>query len=347
MSNLSKKGQVEAARARLEVGCPRSHDRRSCLPCSLGRARRCGARPAPAPPATPTPDRGRRDRRGRARPRRGAAGRDRRARRSPCGVIAAADRDGARHQPRGLARWSLDRVRVEPRARRSPRPACGSRRSAIEVAADAADRRAARSKPPDVDAATARAIVFASTRAPATSTCGGSPSSTARRAARPIALTSAPGHEVAPTVARRRQRGVRRDHAASATTIESHLEQRPPDGTITRLTDGPGATRSPALSPDGDRARVRARRACTTASPTPSCGASRADRRAAAADRAAAHRRERPGVVARRALRVRDVGRCAATAAVAVLVGDPRRSTRDRRARARMLERSRRRRRRG
>ena len=71
-----------------------------------------------------------------------------------------------------------------------------------------------------------------------------------RASGEPVQLTSAPGHEVTPTVA---SDGTviyaaitpLGDHA-----VESHLEQRAPDGTITRLTEGPGDT-SPALSPDG------------------------------------------------------------------------------------------------
>jgi dipeptidyl aminopeptidase/acylaminoacyl peptidase len=70
---------------------------------------------------------------------------------------------------------------------------------------------------------------------------------------RMVQLTSAPGHEVTPAVAA--------DGTiiyASVTPneqrhdIETHLEQRDPDGTIRRLTRGP-ADSSPALSPDGSR----------------------------------------------------------------------------------------------
>jgi Tol biopolymer transport system component len=66
----------------------------------------------------------------------------------------------------------------------------------------------------------------------------------------PRRLTDTPAHEVTPTVAA--------DgaiiYAALTTTadgkVESHLEERAPDGTITRLTDGP-LDAAPALSPDG------------------------------------------------------------------------------------------------
>lgn len=67
----------------------------------------------------------------------------------------------------------------------------------------------------------------------------------------PEQLTNAPGHEITPSVAR--------DGAiiyAEATPdlstgdVESHLEERRPDGAIHHLTDGP-ADVSPAVSPDG------------------------------------------------------------------------------------------------
>jgi dipeptidyl aminopeptidase/acylaminoacyl peptidase len=73
------------------------------------------------------------------------------------------------------------------------------------------------------------------------------------RAGRLVQLTDAPGHEVTPAVAA--------DGTivyASVTPneqrheIETHLEERAPDGTIRRLTSGP-ADSSPALSPDGTR----------------------------------------------------------------------------------------------
>ncbi len=64
-------------------------------------------------------------------------------------------------------------------------------------------------------------------------------------------LTSAPGHEITPSVARD---GTIVYAAAtpdlSSGDVESHLEERRPDGTIRELTEGP-ADVSPAVSPDG------------------------------------------------------------------------------------------------
>jgi Tol biopolymer transport system component len=68
-----------------------------------------------------------------------------------------------------------------------------------------------------------------------------------------VQLTSAPGHEVTPAVA---ADGTIIYAAVTPNEqrhdIETHLEQRDPDGTIHRLTSGP-ADSSPALSPDGAR----------------------------------------------------------------------------------------------
>lgn len=64
-------------------------------------------------------------------------------------------------------------------------------------------------------------------------------------------LTDAPGHEVTPSVAPDGAivyAAVTGDEARRE--IETHLEQRAPDGAITRLTAGP-ADSSPAVSPDG------------------------------------------------------------------------------------------------
>ncbi len=66
----------------------------------------------------------------------------------------------------------------------------------------------------------------------------------------PRALTTAPGHEITPTVARDGTIIYAAVHALADGTVESHLESRAPDGTIEKLTDGPGDA-SPALSPDG------------------------------------------------------------------------------------------------
>ncbi len=63
----------------------------------------------------------------------------------------------------------------------------------------------------------------------------------------PEQLTTGDGHEVNPTVARD---GTIIYAAVESKTGAAHLEQRAPDGTITKLTPGPDE-REPALSPDG------------------------------------------------------------------------------------------------
>jgi len=68
----------------------------------------------------------------------------------------------------------------------------------------------------------------------------------------PIALTTAPGHEVTPTVAHDGSIIYAAIHPLEGDKVESHLERRTPDGTIDKLTDGPGDV-SPALSPDGSQ----------------------------------------------------------------------------------------------
>jgi Tol biopolymer transport system component len=65
------------------------------------------------------------------------------------------------------------------------------------------------------------------------------------RGGAPTQLTSAPGTEDTPSVTK----GGTIIYAASEHG-ESHLEQRAPDGTITKLTAGPADT-TPAVSPDG------------------------------------------------------------------------------------------------
>ena len=76
--------------------------------------------------------------------------------------------------------------------------------------------------------------------------------------------------------------------------VESHLEQRAPDGTITTLTDGPADT-SPALSPDGTHDRVRRGRSSTHGTLDTELWLLRARQRRAATPLvdAAADRRER------------------------------------------------------
>jgi TolB protein len=67
----------------------------------------------------------------------------------------------------------------------------------------------------------------------------------AARGGAPERLTSAPGTEDTPTIAR-----TGTIIYAASSSGESHLEQRTPDGAITRLTQGPADT-TPAVSPDG------------------------------------------------------------------------------------------------
>lgn len=92
------------------------------------------------------------------------------------------------------------------------------------------------------------AIVFASTREGGDFDLYRLAIANGRAAGSPEPLTSGAGHEVTPTVARD---GTILYAAVTsgAGTVESHLESRAPDGTITRLSPGPADT-SPALSPD-------------------------------------------------------------------------------------------------
>ncbi|MEO8554256.1 MAG: hypothetical protein ABI678_29975, partial [Kofleriaceae bacterium] len=66
----------------------------------------------------------------------------------------------------------------------------------------------------------------------------------------PHALTSAPGHEVTASVARDGTIVYAAVHSLGGGQVESHLELRRPDGTIERVTDGPGDA-TPSFSPDG------------------------------------------------------------------------------------------------
>jgi Tol biopolymer transport system component len=72
-----------------------------------------------------------------------------------------------------------------------------------------------------------------------------------------VQLTSGPGHEVTPTIALDGTIVYGAITPLADGQVESHLEERAPDGTIKQLTDGPADT-SPALSPD-DRSLVFAR----------------------------------------------------------------------------------------
>jgi len=65
----------------------------------------------------------------------------------------------------------------------------------------------------------------------------------------PQQLTSGPGHEITPTVAADGTVIYASVTPLGDAGVESHLEARATDGTITKLTDGPGDA-SPALTPD-------------------------------------------------------------------------------------------------
>lgn len=71
-----------------------------------------------------------------------------------------------------------------------------------------------------------------------------------RAVGEPTQLTSAPGHEITPSIARDGTIVYSSVTQIGERDIESHLEQRAPDGTITQLTSGP-ADSAPAISPDG------------------------------------------------------------------------------------------------
>jgi Tol biopolymer transport system component len=71
-----------------------------------------------------------------------------------------------------------------------------------------------------------------------------------RATSEPRALTSAPGHEVTPSIAADGSIVYGSITPLPDGQVESHLESRAPDGTITKLTAGPADT-SPAVSPDG------------------------------------------------------------------------------------------------
>jgi Tol biopolymer transport system component len=94
-----------------------------------------------------------------------------------------------------------------------------------------------------------RSIVFDSTRAHGDYDLYELAIHVGRASGEPVALTSAPGHEVTPTVARDGTIIYAAIRPLEGDNVESHLEARHPDGTIERLTEGPGDV-SPALSPD-------------------------------------------------------------------------------------------------
>jgi Tol biopolymer transport system component len=94
------------------------------------------------------------------------------------------------------------------------------------------------------------AIIFASTRDGGDFDLYRVPMRGGRATGAATPLTSAAGHEITPSIA---TDGTIIYSAVTQTgerDIESHLEQRAPDGTITQLTSGP-ADSAPAISPDG------------------------------------------------------------------------------------------------
>jgi len=95
-----------------------------------------------------------------------------------------------------------------------------------------------------------RAIVFASTRAMGNFDLWRLAIGNGEPRGEPVQLTSAPGHEITPTVARDGTIIYAAVTPNANGTVESHLEALAPSGAITRLSDGPGDA-SPALSPDG------------------------------------------------------------------------------------------------
>jgi Tol biopolymer transport system component len=66
----------------------------------------------------------------------------------------------------------------------------------------------------------------------------------------PVQLTSASGHEITPSIATDGTIVYSSVTQIGERDIESHLEKRAPEGTITHLTPGP-ADSAPAISPDG------------------------------------------------------------------------------------------------
>ncbi|MEO8844424.1 MAG: hypothetical protein ABI591_22870 [Kofleriaceae bacterium] len=94
-----------------------------------------------------------------------------------------------------------------------------------------------------------RGIVFDSTRAHGDFDLYELAIHDGRAVGEPIAITSAPGHEVTPTIARDGTVIYAAIRPLEGDKVESHLEALHPDGTIETLTDGP-ADVSPALSPD-------------------------------------------------------------------------------------------------
>ncbi len=93
------------------------------------------------------------------------------------------------------------------------------------------------------------AIVYASTRDGGDFDLWRQPITNGRAVGEPLQLTNGPEQEVTPTVARDGTVIYAAVTALPDHQVESHLEQRAPDGTITRISDQVGDA-SPALSPD-------------------------------------------------------------------------------------------------
>jgi Tol biopolymer transport system component len=93
-----------------------------------------------------------------------------------------------------------------------------------------------------------KSVVFASTRDGGDFDLYSQRIDAGRASGAPVALTSAPGHEVTPATMRDGT-VVYAAITETGTTVESHLEARAPDGTITHVSEGP-ADASPAVSPD-------------------------------------------------------------------------------------------------
>jgi Tol biopolymer transport system component len=110
-----------------------------------------------------------------------------------------------------------------------------------------------------------RAIVFASTRAGGDFDLFRLAIDHGRAQGEPEQLTHGDGHEVTPAIAADGSIVYAEVTPLGGREVESHLELRAVDGTITRLTPGP-ADASPALSPD-DRTLVFARPVAHDAGP--------------------------------------------------------------------------------
>jgi Tol biopolymer transport system component len=95
-----------------------------------------------------------------------------------------------------------------------------------------------------------RSIIFASTREGGDFDLWEQRIERGAAAGEPVQLTTAPDHEVTPTIAADRTIVYAAVRPTGGRDAESHLEERAPDGTIRALTVGP-ADRAPAFSPDG------------------------------------------------------------------------------------------------